>query len=306
VRNIPALILGLTICGALHAQTPATPPRGADGLLTGSVTPMAKTPANEAERIALVEANLKARRQLEAKHPPPLGAARRVPENAITVDGKLDEAAWQTAAEIAGFRGTRDGAAAKHATRVRFAWDDKNLYVAAECDDPVVAATIEQRDGELWREDAFEVFIDPSGAGTDYIELEVSPRNVQHDAVLADYRPEVNWITDLAHLDLTNSPKVYDAAGFRSAVQVRGTLNKNDDTDQGWTVELAISWDDIRRGANTRRLPPVEGDVWRIGVFRINADKDPAAAEFTAWNPSTSWFHVPWAYGHVLFLGEKK
>ncbi len=74
-------------------------------------------------------------------------AARRV--GPIALDGRLDEPAWQAAELQEGFRQSHpdEGATASVATRFRVLWDDENLYLGAECDDPQEpTATLSRRD----------------------------------------------------------------------------------------------------------------------------------------------------------------
>ncbi len=74
-------------------------------------------------------------------------AARRT--GPITLDGKMDEPAWQAAELQEHFRQAHpdEGAEASVATRFRVLWDDENIYVGVECDDPrEPTATLSRRD----------------------------------------------------------------------------------------------------------------------------------------------------------------
>ncbi len=77
----------------------------------------------------------------------------------ISVDGILDEPDWGAAEPIRLVR-TESGAVPEQPTSVRVLWDDEYLYVAFECVDADVWATIEERDGGLWDEEVVEVFVD--------------------------------------------------------------------------------------------------------------------------------------------------
>src|ERR1700690_261838 len=56
----------------------------------------------------------------------------------------------------------------------------------------------------------------------------------------------------------------WDYPGLRHAVQADGVLNRRENIDKGWTVELAFPWRGLEPIADGRALPPKDGDVWRI------------------------------------------
>ena len=70
-------------------------------------------------------------------------------------------------------------------------------------------------------------------------------------------------------------------------MQVEGTLNKRDDIDQGWSVELAFPWEGLKRLADAQSRPPVPGDVWRIGLVRRQI------IDFRASRRQVSWTWQP-------------
>lgn len=292
-------------CATTPEQTgPATPKR-IEGLTEPTITERAPAYSSPAELRQLVEAAAEARTEFLRKFPPPELKCHYVTEK-IHIDGRLDERAWQQAPLASNFRLTRELTPARLDTRARLLWGDKYLYIGFQCPDTDIIATLTKRDGDLWMEDVVEVFIDANGDEMSYIELELSPRNVLYDASVADYRPEILWSNDLQHLDIYYGIKIYDAPDIRSAVYIDGTLNDSTDVDRGWSCEMAISWKDIARGTNIVRVPPEPGDVWRIGLYRINinTDKGNNPDEYAAWNPTTSWFHVTWAFGRVIFTRE--
>ena len=69
-------------------------------------------------------------------------------------------------------------------TTARMCWDDKRLYVAFDCADKDILATMTKRDELLFHEEVVEVFLEPSGDLKRYFEIEVSPRNVIFDATI--------------------------------------------------------------------------------------------------------------------------
>lgn len=175
----------------------------------------------------------------------------------IAIDGRLDEYAWEHAAQINDFeRILNDYDAVEWSTRAKMLWDDTYLYVAFTCADGDMWAIYEQEDDKLWEEEVVEVFIDPDGDGRNYLELEVSPTNTVVDLLIHSVEPEFS------------SSVEWDIAGLLTAVQTYGTVNDDSDVDQGWSVEIAIPWSAMAADV-TGGQRPVPGTDWRLNLYRI-------------------------------------
>jgi hypothetical protein len=224
--------------------------------------------------------------------PPPARALCYRATSPITVDGKLDEAAWSNVAPLGKFSCfmTRRGAPT-YGTRAKVLWDDQNLYVGFQADDPDVWSTITQRDGNLWEGEVCEVYVDPDGDGKNYAELEVNPLNTVIDL-------KIGWEENGAVTEVPNFVK-WDAEGWKTAVVVDGTVADRKDRDKGWTVEMAIPLADF---VELNGPQPKAGDTWRFQLYRIdrsNTLKDP---EYSGWSP-TDTFHRPSQFGYLTFAG---
>ncbi|MFA0750207.1 MAG: hypothetical protein SLRJCFUN_000610 [Candidatus Fervidibacter sp.] len=206
----------------------------------------------------------------------------------IIIDGVLEEPAWRRAPSLPlqDIKGRK-----APATTAKLLWDDKNLYIAFDCADTDIWATKKQRDDFLWEEEVVEVFIDPDGDGRNYYEFQVNPLGTQIDLLIPD---AIEGVKD------AKRNAQWNCKGWRSAVKVRGTVNQHDDTDEGWTVEMAIPL--------TELVPPSSpffprlGVVWRLNLYRIDRpkgqEKDPL---LSAWSPCQRWFHEPEHFGRVKF-----
>ena len=79
----------------------------------------------------------------------------------ITVDGKLDESAWQQAKPVWMVPRGKEDAAEVH-TRARMLCDAENIYIGIECDEPftdqMVCAPREDQDIRMWLDNALELF----------------------------------------------------------------------------------------------------------------------------------------------------
>jgi len=177
----------------------------------------------------------------------------------LAVDGQLDEPAWQAAAwselfaDIEGY----DRPAPDWHTRFKLLWDDEFFYIGAELEEPHVWATLTERDAVIYRENDFEVFIDPDGDTHDYYEIEINALGTVWDLFLAKpYR------------DGGKAESGWNIAGLRAAVSVSGTLNDPSDRDEGWSVELAIPWVAVVEHAPGGRAPR-DGERWRLNFSRV-------------------------------------
>ena len=224
------------------------------------------------------------------------------------IDGTLDDECWEKAPWTASFQDIRgkDFPKPVYDTRVKMLWDDHYLYVAAWLEEPHIQGTITQRDAVIFRDNDFEVFIDPDGDTQLYYEFEINALNTIWDLLLVKpYReggPALNG---------------YDAKGLRSAVYIDGTLNDPSDTDKAWYVEIAFPLDVLAELNGNRK--PSAGDQWRVNFSRVEwhtniengkyvKKKDPVSGkplseENWVWSPQgVVDMHRPEMWGFVHFL----
>src|ERR1035438_9233267 len=176
----------------------------------------------------------------------------------VSIDGKLNDAAWKGAPWTSWFVDI-EGAAKpgpRFRTRVKMLWDDHYLYIAAELEEPHVWATLTRHDSVIFRDNDFEVFLNPSGDSRNYFEFEINALNTSWDLFLAKPYKEGGKADDS-----------WDIPGLRTAVAVQGTLNDPRDRDHGWTVEIAIPWTAYASRAPVRR--PAPGETWRMNFSRV-------------------------------------
>jgi hypothetical protein len=121
--------------------------------------------------------------------------------------------------------------------------------------------------------------------------------------VFDTYLPEYRKYED--SIDPKKKPYSWNSK-MNVKVHVDGTLNKRDDQDKGWTVEMAIPLEDVRgMDKNAAKLPPTPGDTWRINMFRMDV---PASKQQQAsgWSPPmVGDFHALDKFGDLVFGDEK-
>ena len=177
----------------------------------------------------------------------------------VTTDGIFDEKAWAEVPWTDYFVDIEGSSkpVPKLKTHAKMLWDDSNLYIAAELEEPHVWATLRQRDTVIFFDNDFEVFIDPDGDTQAYCELEVNALGTAWDLLLLKpYRdggpPVTGW----------------DIAGLQVGTHVDGTINNPADIDKGWTVEIKIPLAALKECSGLPGMP-IAGDKWRIDFSRV-------------------------------------
>ena len=91
----------------------------------------------------------------------------------------------------------------------------------------------------------------------------------------------------------------WQSEGVRIATTIDGTLNDDSDRDSGWTLEIAIPFDNFRHLGG--RIPPRAGDRWRLNLNRCAGR---TAGQYAMWSDSGTpkpQFHVPERFGVAVF-----
>jgi len=177
----------------------------------------------------------------------------------LTSDGILNEKSWGDVPWTDYFVDIEGSAkpVPRLKTRAKLLWDDSNLYIAAELEEPNVWAKLKQRDTVIFYDNDFEVFIDPDGDTQVYCEMEVNALGTSWDLLLLKtYRDSGPPVTG------------WDIAGLKVGTHIDGTINNPDDTDKGWTVEIMIPLEALKECSGPAGLPEA-GDKWRIDFSRV-------------------------------------
>lgn len=183
-------------------------------------------------------------------------------------------------------------------TTFRALWDNRDLWLRFDIEDPAPWHTMTQRDDHLWEEEVVEIFIDLDGSGKNYAEYEISPANVLCDVRMESGIPNVKSILEWNH------------AGIESSVQNR-PASGND--PGGWTAILRLPWRGFRSLPAVKegraKSPPRPGDAWRFNLYRIERPHGPGDpkrdAIFAAWSPTgTPSFHNPAVFRPLIFAAK--
>jgi hypothetical protein len=180
----------------------------------------------------------------------------------MQLDGRLDEAAWQTADIAGGFFQVFpfDSSYALSRTIVKVTYDEQFLYFGAICLDDLPGAYVIQslkRDFNYAVSDAFAVYIDPFMDGTNGFCFSVNPFGVQREGSIA----------------------------FGGAMGVNNDwdnqwFSKVSRTDSGWVAEIAIPFRTLRYNRDL--------ESWGINFSRNDLKRN----ENSAWCPVPRNFNV--------------
>jgi hypothetical protein len=220
----------------------------------------------------------------------------------VTIDGKLNDPAWDAApwsdafVDIEGDKKPKP----RHRTRVKMLWDDEALYIAAELEEPHVWAALTAHDSVIFHDNDFEVFLDPDGDNHLYAELELNARNTTWDLLLT--KP---------YKDHGKAVNAWEIAGLKTAVHVDGTLNDPRDTDRGWMLEVRWPWTGLKELTEVP-VPPKDGDRWRVNFSRVEWDTDVVDGKYVKvkGRPEHNWvwspqgvidMHRPERWGYLQF-----
>lgn len=184
----------------------------------------------------------------------------------LTIDGALDEPSWQQAPWTQAFVDIEGEVRPlpRFSTRAKMLWDDDYFYIAAFLEEPDVWATLKNRDDIIFRDNDFEVFIDPDWDTHNYYEYEVNAFATEWDLLLV--RP---------YRDGGPAIHEWDIPGLITGTRVYGTINQPGDIDEGWSVEIAFPWEGIRR-PTWATVKPKDGDVWQVNFSRVEWEVEPA------------------------------
>ena len=211
----------------------------------------------------------------------------------IKVDGKLREADWQAAPLSEPFvdiRGVDYLPAPVLETRMKMLWDDDCLYIAGIIYEEDVTASLTERDAIIYRDNDFEVFIDPDGDGKFYFEFECNAFGTVMDLILdKPYGAGGNFFMP------------WDCKGVKLAVFVDGEINVSGKPDRCWTVEMAIPFASLAIGFDS----PRKHNPWRIDFSRVEWLNKEGPEENWVWNPTgVVDMHRPEHWGFLRFVDE--
>lgn len=197
--------------------------------------------------------------------------AVRVPNGSVAVDGRMDEAAWQSATPATGFvqQQPKEGAPSTHRSEVRFLYDDDNLYVGGHfAEDEIDRLVVNElkrdfaaRDGDL-----VVLNLDTFGDRLNAYNFQTNPACALRDSQSYDEGRNIN-------------------ANWDGVWTCRSTIDAD-----GFTYEQAIPFKQLR-------FPRQAEQEWGMNLFRLIRHGN----EHTSWSPIPRQFNqFKMSYAGVL------
>jgi hypothetical protein len=219
---------------------------------------------------------------------PVVSVARR--EGTIEIDGKLTEPAWRsTAAASILFCFRLPDVRRNPPATCRLLWDDQYLYAGYDIPDTDIVAQRFVRDSTSYLWDGVEIFLLPKPETGAYLELGVTATGGINDQLCLKHTAQ--WGSILLP---TN-----DVTGLKAAVMCRGTPNDSGDTDKGYSVELAIPFDQV---PGLTEAPPA-GDILYglLAISDVTEKRGAAEQDYYSHIPSVMGYQDIWSYGRLKF-----
>jgi len=195
------------------------------------------------------------------------------------IDGDPGDACWANTVACTDFLLPRTSALVAAQTDARLCYDDDNLYVLFECDEPILdtaqqrrhefKASVKKRDGDTYRDDACLVLLQPDTGDETVYDFTVNALGTVTDA-------------QCMSSDLWASRDTEWNSSARSAGEIG---------EASWSAEMAIPLADL----GVER--PLSGQRWQAVIGRIAKARN----ETSSWNPSDRGFHDPAAWGGLVF-----
>jgi hypothetical protein len=193
---------------------------------------------------------------------------------ALTIDGRLEEGAWSTASRVPLPINVATMYPYSEWACASVCYDNENLYVGLRSPKNLgpLAAAIGRRDGNVWKDDAFELFLAPTPK---------SPR-------------------DFFQFVFNSTAAIFDARHGKN--DWNGNVSvKTSVADDYWTVEAAIPFAELGVGT------PKAGEAWLANFCRDWARPRPTPPVYTTWAYIQGGFLAePEKFGRLVFTDNTR
>ena len=232
-------------------------------------------------------------------------------EEPFVLDGNLDKPFWAKAPWTNDFVDIEGDIrpVPRCRTRAKILWDDKNIYFGAELMGSEIWSHVTKRDDVIFRDNDFEIFIDPDSDTQCYCEFEMNARNTVWDLLLTK-----------AYRDGGFPMNGFDLKGLRTAVKIDGELNNPAAQNTRWTCEIVMPFETLTECMGQGDHTPVPGSFWRVDFSRVQWTVDvrdgayvkradpvtgnPLPEDNWVWSPTGIVnMHYPELWGFVFFCG---
>ena len=203
----------------------------------------------------------------------------------FTLNGKGDHPAWENTSWTQ--LNPLPKAEKRNQTKVKILYSVTGIYVLAYCEDNIVSTEYDQDQGDLWKGDVFEVFLQTDPANPLYFEYEINPLNAELVILVPNNNGDFfGW-----------APWHYEGERkVQKAVRVHGGEAKSGEKISGWTAEMFFPYVLFK---GIKNVPPTSGMKWKGNFYRIDYDLGQRIS--WAWQPVESTFHDYKNFGEIIF-----
>lgn len=215
----------------------------------------------------------------------------------IVIDGVLDDPDWARAESLGDlkfpwYNYEKHESVQKEEieqTEVKLLWDDTFLYVFYKCQDKHIWADHYNTNSQTYKDDCVEFFWNPSpDTGNAYNMFEINCLG--------------NLLSVYNNFDKSTRLQERVIMVPHIAQAVRGTVNDDSDIDEGWTIEMAIRFEDY---PELLKEKPKNGTLWRAGINRCGGMTN---WQDSMWAPEfgkiVGNFHLYQYFGKLYFSDE--
>ncbi len=220
-----------------------------------------------------------------------------VKKSAITIDGKLDEAAWTGASQTSAFVAPGSGKPASGspvAASARLLWSADALYVAVTVADrsPSTPFARDAVDPHIWAHaSGIELMLQPGDPGNNrhYYEVQVDIAGAVWDTRFDDYKRPIRG---------RGAARRYGHQRWSAKLERAVLLERG----KRYTIELALPFSALK--SPQAKSPPIIGDRWRANLYSFRDGQRHALA----WSPilRRGNFHKASRFGRLVFAGPAK
>ncbi len=172
-------------------------------------------------------------------------------------------------------------------TRFKIMYSATGIYVFGECQDGQISTDYTTDQGDIWKGDVFEVFLQTDPENPLYFEYEINPLGTELAILVPNNKGDFfGW-----------SPWHYEGdRRVQKAVKIHGGKPASGEKIDAWTVEIFFPYTLFKALKN---VPPISGTIWKANFCRI--DHDGGSSSMWAWKKINKSFHEYQKYGTLVF-----
>ena len=157
-------------------------------------------------------------------------------------------------------------------TSVKLLWDKQYLYIRFICSASSIISPYTKHDDPLYLGDVAEVFLDAKGDGRQWIELEVSPKNVVFDSMTTLTAAPESDANLLLNGDIISRDYWANQSWNMDKLRTAASIQKTDGRVKGWIVDLALP-----AGPTLQRLGMNQFAPMKMKVNFLRYEYEPAS-----------------------------